>query len=196
MDIEATTCLINMSNLSDSTKAQILKTIRNCLNICNTDNVIDIYNNYDKITKAFSDKSASYKAKVFNHIKRVYENMTEEQKSQVGEFFPTGGKPAPTPTAESECEFDDNDNDPDLVIDVHDFGATNDSTCALYKIENKLQTHIEHTKEAITSIQQQLFEMQKEKKELQDIIMMFFHSASHNEGVRNVSQYAISKMFS
>lgn len=224
MNIEAATRLLNASKLSDSTKAQTINTIKNCLNICGSENVIDIYNNLNKIIKAYSEKSPSYKAKAFGQIKRMYDNMSDAQQSLITTDVikllspPSDEKIKVVKTKESDsandesdsdsvCEQDeeDPDNDPDLVIDVNNLEIDN-TACTVYKLENKVKLLTDNTKEAFQAIQQEMqvmknnmilleTKLEKKSKELQDVIMMFIRAATHEEGVQNVSQYAISKMF-
>ena len=218
MNIESATRLLNASKLSDSTKAQTINTIKNCLNICGSENVIDIYNNLNKIIKAYSEKSPSYKAKAFGQIKRMYDNMSDAQQSLITtdviellspqsdekiKVVKTKESDSANDDSDSVCEQDeeDPDNDPDLVIDINNLEIDN-TACVVHKLENKVKLLTNNTQEAFQTIQQQMQDMknnmillEKKSKELQDVIMIFLRAATHEEGVKNVSQYAISKMF-
>lgn len=179
----------------ESTVAQTIKTIKSCQKYLELDseNIIDVYNNIDKILQKFSNLSSSTRTKSLCHLKRVYDLMTSAEKGNIGKDLSTiFGKNKKMlvnksdDIDESVCGLDDVDDTEELWI--------NQDKCAVYKLENGLKnltTSIATLKE---EHKQSIGVLKKEIDKLSLIIMKLVSSSSWEEGHKRVSEYCIEQI--
>lgn len=180
----------------ESTVAQTIKTIKSCQKYLELDseNIIDVYNNIDKILQKFSNLSSSTRTKSLCHLKRVYDLMTSAEKGNIGKDLSTiFGKNKKMMVNKSDdidesvCGLDDDD------VDTEELWLNQDK-CAIYKLENGLKnltTSIATLKE---EHKQSIGVLKKEIDKLSLIIMKLVSSSSWEEGHKRVSEYCIEQI--
>lgn len=187
----------------ESTVAQTIKTIKSCQKYLELDseNVIDVYNNIDKILQKFSNLSSSTRTKSLCHLKRVYDLMSSEEKENISKDLSTiFGKNKKMlvnksdDIDESVCGLDDD------VDDTEELWLNQDK-CAIYKLENGLKnlttsiaTLKEEHKQSEKKLDDSIGALKKEIDKLSLIVMKLVSSSSWEEGHKRVSEYCIEQI--
>lgn len=179
----------------ESTIAQTIKTIKSCQKYLELDseNIIDVYNNIDKILQKFSNLSSSTRTKSLCHLKRVYDLMSSEEKENISKDLSTiFGKNKKMlvnksdDIDESVCGLDDVDDTEELWI--------NQDKCAVYKLENGLKNLTTSMATLKEEHKQSISVLKKEIDKLSLIIMKLVSSSSWEEGHKRVSEYCIEQI--
>jgi hypothetical protein len=111
MNLDELTKIIQDHKTSKSATKEYLDTIKNCLKHLNSTNIIDIYNNFDKILDLYKNKNIKYKTTKFTNLKRILELMTPEQLININTTNKFKFIDFAKNIQEEEIEYDDDDEE-------------------------------------------------------------------------------------